>query len=106
MSAKCRAWSRFGRDVTPRTLPKVAFYAGWDAAHKYYFPASAHSERCGEAYIVAERQRFESWISAPPFERPVSRWPDDPSKYAWPGAYVDIDVELAWEAWKEAVGIR
>lgn len=45
MSAKCRAWSKFGRDVTSRTLPKVAFYAGWDAARGYYFPASEHSEQ-------------------------------------------------------------
>ena len=36
MSAKCRAWSQFGKDTTPRTLPKVAFCAGWDAAKEHY----------------------------------------------------------------------
>ena len=38
MSAKCRAWSKFGKDATPKTLPKVAFCAGWDAAmdHRVY----------------------------------------------------------------------
>ena len=38
MSAKCRAWSKFGKDTTSRTLPKVAFCAGWDAAKEHYEP--------------------------------------------------------------------
>jgi hypothetical protein len=26
----------------------------------------------------------------------------DETKYAWPGQYKDIAVQLAWEAWSEA----
>lgn len=48
------------------------------------------------------RAQFESWITAPPFERNVDRWPNDESKHAWPGQYKDISVQLAWEAWKDA----
>ena len=35
-----------------------------------------------------DRAAFETWISAPPFERDVGRYPED--------------VDLAWEAWQEA----
>lgn len=48
------------------------------------------------------RAAFEAWITAPPFEREVSRWPDDPSKYGWPGNYRDYEVELAWTAWQDS----
>jgi hypothetical protein len=48
------------------------------------------------------RARFEAWVTSFPFERSVSRNPDDDSKYAWPGAYREYEVELAWEAWREA----
>lgn len=27
----------------------------------------------------------------------------DEARYAWPGQYVDIEVQLAWEAWQEAL---
>lgn len=47
------------------------------------------------------RDQFEAWISAPPFERSIARYPEN-FEYAWPGCYRDIDVELAWEAWREA----
>jgi len=53
---------------------------------------------------MTEHQRrlvFEAWIAAPPYERGISRWPMDESKYAWPGQYVDQAVQLAWEAWCE-----
>ena len=49
------------------------------------------------------RSQFESWISAPPYERSVDRFPDDQEKWAWPGQYRDIAVQLAWEAWCAAV---
>lgn len=50
------------------------------------------------------REEFERWIAAPPYERDVGRWPDDAVKHAWPGHYIDIAVELAWEAWQRAHG--
>ena len=50
-----------------------------------------------------QRYLFERWISRAPFERAVARWPNDPERYAWPGHYCDYDVQLAWEAWQEAV---
>lgn len=50
----------------------------------------------------SERAKFEAWISGPPYEHDVDRYPDNPMKYAWPRAYKKIAVELAWEAWKES----
>lgn len=46
-----------------------------------------------------QRQKFEAWISAPPYERHLARFPRDERKYAWPAQYKDVDVQLAWEAW-------
>jgi len=48
------------------------------------------------------RQNFESWISSPPFEKRIERFPDDENRHAWPGSYREISVELAWQAWQEA----
>ena len=48
------------------------------------------------------RKAFEAWISAPPLKKGIERWPDDPEEYAWPGNYVELDVQLAWLAWKAA----
>lgn len=48
------------------------------------------------------RLKFEKWISAPPYERDIYRWPQDETKHAWPGQYKDIAVQLAWDAWNEA----
>lgn len=49
---------------------------------------------------ASDREAFEAWIAAMPYERSVKRWPD----YAklWPGDYYDIAVQTAWEAWQEA----
>jgi len=47
------------------------------------------------------RKLFETWISSPPYERDVARWPKN-HHHAWPGQYKDLAVELAWEAWQEA----
>lgn len=52
---------------------------------------------------AVQRKAFESWITAPPYEREVQRYPNDETKYAWPGQYMDNTVQLAWEAWCEAV---
>ena len=50
------------------------------------------------------RAEFERWIYAPPFERGINRYADDPKNWAWPGQYEDPAVQLAWEAWKAAEG--
>lgn len=54
------------------------------------------------ARIESRRRAFEKWIIAPPYEREVSRHPNDETKYTWPGQYVDISVQLTWEAWCES----
>jgi hypothetical protein len=52
------------------------------------------------------RECFEAIISQSPFELSTKRYPkelstkrypDDEFNQAWPGAYVDIEVDLAWE---------
>lgn len=45
-----------------------------------------------------ERQAFEAWISAPPYEKTTYRFSPDAS--AWAGQYDDYQVQLAWEAWQ------
>lgn len=47
-----------------------------------------------------EREAFEQWISAPPFEKSVETFGEQD---AWPGNYWDYAVELAWCAWKACV---
>ena len=49
-----------------------------------------------------ERAKFEAWISGPPYEHDIDRYPDDAMKYSWPMSYKKRGVELAWEAWKES----
>lgn len=56
----------------------------------------------GSLHTVVSRRSFEEWVSGPPYEREVLRYPQDETKYAWPGQYKDIAVQLAWEAWCEA----
>lgn len=48
------------------------------------------------------RDSFEKWVSSPPYEYDVERWPNNHLRYAWPGSYKDIGVELAYKAWCEA----
>ena len=50
----------------------------------------------------SKRKEFEKWISSLPYERDIYRYPKDDTKYAWPGQYKDITVQVAWEAWQEA----
>jgi hypothetical protein len=52
------------------------------------------------SFPVAVRLSFEQWISGPPYERDLHRWPMDETKHPWPGQYRDIDVQLAWESWQ------
>ena len=44
------------------------------------------------------RAQFEKWISSPPYELTTKRLPESS---AWPGQYNDINVQRAWEAWKQ-----
>jgi hypothetical protein len=55
-----------------------------------------------EKTIDEQREGFESWIVSPPFELSIDRFPNDAERYAWPGHYVCIDVQLAWAAWQAA----
>lgn len=48
------------------------------------------------------REAFEKWISSPPYECDISRWPDVADK-SWPGQYHNIATQLAWQAWQEAI---
>jgi len=49
-----------------------------------------------------KRREFEEWITAMPYERDITRRPNDFEKYAFPNTYVDYQVDLAWEAWQAA----
>lgn len=49
---------------------------------------------------MTDRERFESIISASPYEKSVARWPNLPVKFAWPGGYKDLNVDLAWHMWQ------
>ena len=44
-----------------------------------------------------EREAFEKFVSAPPFEYSTERMTE---LSAWPGNYRSIAVQLAWESWK------
>ena len=46
---------------------------------------------------MTTREAFEAFISAPPFEMPTERFDD---RGAWPGGYTELEVDLAWQAWK------
>lgn len=48
-----------------------------------------------------QREAFESFISSPPFEKSVDRYPDRNTE-SWRGQYKLLDVQLAWEAWQAA----
>lgn len=48
---------------------------------------------------AGEREAFEAFMSSPPYERDVARFPDNATS-AWPGNYKAIDIDLAWCAWQ------
>ena len=52
---------------------------------------------------MSDRERFEAWISGPPYELKPLRYPDDATKCAWPGSYRSLDIDLAWCAWQAAL---
>ncbi len=53
--------------------------------------------------VTDERAKFEAWVTAPPRERNIHRYADSS---IWPGQYRPGEVQIAWEAWKEAKGIK
>jgi hypothetical protein len=53
-----------------------------------------------------ERIAFEAEIGGPPFEKSVDRYPDDHQRFAWPGNYRDIEVDLAWNIWRARAAVR
>ena len=52
---------------------------------------------------ASERKKFEAWISGRPYNECVLRFSDDPTRAAWPGNYRSIKVQIAWEAWQQAL---
>ena len=54
------------------------------------------------------RARFEEEFSKSPFEFDLARFPNDPSKYGWPGSYHNYNVQCAWDGfqlgYKAAIG--
>jgi len=59
--------------------------------------------RCSAAlpYSSPCRNQFEEWISSEPYVENIERFPDDATRFAWPGDYRSLKVQLAWEAWAE-----
>lgn len=49
--------------------------------------------------IEIERRVFNEFISSPPYEHSIERYPKDERYSAWPGQYRDVNVQLAWESW-------
>lgn len=45
---------------------------------------------------MSERETFDAWIKAPPYEKITATIAGDGM---WPGQYVSYEVQLAWEAW-------
>ena len=64
-----------------------------------------YSSGTGEEPMEDLRQQFEKWITSAPFEKSIARFPDDETRFAWPGNYRELDVELAWQAWQEAAKV-
>ena len=50
-----------------------------------------------------DREAFEKWISGPPYELSIARYPNDPTRYGFPSTYREHDVDLCWLAWQEAI---
>ena len=69
-------------------------------------PIATTTPQPGSLHRMVNRRSFEAWISAPPYEYEVLRYPEDETKYAWPGQYRNIAVQLAWEAWCESANDR
>lgn len=51
---------------------------------------------------MSQREEFEKFISSPPLEYSINRFPEDATMWSWPGEYVNVSVSLAWETWQAA----
>lgn len=49
-----------------------------------------------------EREQFEKWISSPPYEQSIERLPPGYAAYPWTAEYVNVNVQMAWESWRES----
>lgn len=49
--------------------------------------------------IDEQRAAFEAWITSPPHDQSVERFPESD---AWPNCYKVYQVHLAWDAWQAA----
>jgi hypothetical protein len=48
------------------------------------------------------RDAFEAFIAWAPYELSISRYPNDPAKYAFPDQYRNDKVQIAWEVCQAA----
>jgi len=64
-----------------------------------------NDDRCTQNNVTHQRERFEEWVSEPPFEYLSARQPKN-WDFAWPGQYTHISVQLAWKAWCTALGLE
>ncbi len=53
---------------------------------------------------MTDRERFEAWISAPPYCLCVARYHEDNS-HPWAGRYIGPRVQRTWDAWREGKGL-
>ena len=60
-------------------------------------PVDVNVSSFAEVIERMEREAFEKFVSAPPFEYSTERMTE---LSAWPGNYRSIAVQLAWESWK------
>lgn len=50
--------------------------------------------------MINSRKEFEKWITSSPYEKEIERYPEDD---IFPGQYESYEVQMAWEAWEEAI---
>lgn len=91
----------------PMTLEQVRDALRESEARNTYVVPTAMLGRWAEAIdahlraaMTLERQAFEKWITAPPFERGIERYGE---QSAWPGNYQDYDTQIAWNGWQAAI---
>jgi hypothetical protein len=112
---------RISADMPDVHLAEVSDADGMLVAQRGSNPARYCVELCGGEWegplVIAEeaqaidhpknlkrhRARFEKWILGSPYWRSAARFSEDELKVAWPGQYHDIETQLAWESWCEAL---
>jgi hypothetical protein len=108
--SKMHAWIAWrarakAEPAEPATTPLAAFVRSSDEergrVYERVIPvAIAMQTHAAEPVSDArEREMFEAHISGPPYEKNVRRFSQDSTRWAWPGGYQDLDVDLAWHAW-------